>query len=57
MKIDNVCDLFRIDTDLDRFVSLKELEAWIQKKVQEHFEEAVEQNDAVFNSLDRDHDG
>ena len=41
----------------DKRIVESELEAWILQKVEEHFDEAEEENEAVFKSLDEDVDG
>ena len=47
----------RIDVNADNFISTGELEDWIIAKVQEHFDEAIEENENVFKALDTDNDG
>ena len=49
--------LHRVDTDKDKFISQTELEDWIVQKVQEHFDEAGEENERIFTHLDSDQDG
>ena len=48
---------FRVDTDNDDFVDQNELEEWIKQKIQEHFDEATEENQKVFSILDTDRNG
>ena len=43
--------------DKDSFISLPELEEWIMQKVQEHFDEAREENEKIFHALDMDKNG
>ncbi|XP_014664495.1 PREDICTED: 45 kDa calcium-binding protein-like [Priapulus caudatus] len=51
-------DIFhRMDTDDDNFITLEELETWIKDKVEEHMDEAVEQNNEIFLAIDSDKDG
>ncbi|XP_064642938.1 45 kDa calcium-binding protein-like [Lineus longissimus] len=47
----------RVDVDKDGLISLSELEDWIIQKVQEHFDESLEENAHVFKALDPDNDG
>ena len=48
---------FRVDADKDSFVTLPELEEWIIQKVQEHFQEAHQENEKIFHTLDMDKNG
>ncbi len=47
----------RVDVNKDSFISLPELEEWIIQKVQEHFDEAHEENEKIFRALDMDSNG
>ena len=46
-----------MDTDKDHEISQTELEDWIVQKVEEHFDEAGEENERIFSHLDTDQDG
>ena len=46
-----------MDVNRDKRIVESELEAWILQKVEEHFDEAEEENESVFKSLDEDNDG
>jgi Ca2+-binding EF-hand superfamily protein len=46
-----------VDVDKDGLISLSELEDWIIQKVEEHFDETLEENEQVFKALDPDKDG
>lgn len=48
---------YRVDTDGDARLSLKELIDWITLKTKEHFREAVEASKTVFPKVDTDSDG
>ncbi|XP_046579478.1 45 kDa calcium-binding protein-like [Haliotis rubra] len=51
-------DIFtRVDSDKDEHLSEAEMEAWIMQKMQEHFDEALQENDEVFKHLDPDENG
>lgn len=47
----------RVDTDQDSLLSVTELEAWVLKKMEEHFAEAMEENEEIFKHLDPDGNG
>ena len=47
----------RADTNQDEILDLSELEAWIKKKLEEHFREAAGENDRIFKTLDKNNDG
>ncbi len=47
----------RVDANGDSFISQNELEEWIIRKVQEHFEEAAEENEDIFKRMDPDNNG
>ena len=47
----------RVDTDQDQKLSFSEIEIWITDKIQEHFDEALEENAHVFKHLDPDGKG
>lgn len=48
---------YRVDTDQNGYIRQEELETWIVAKIQEHFKEAAEENEAIFKQLDVDKDG
>lgn len=51
-------DIFsKVDTDQDQKLSFSEIEIWITDKIQEHFDEALEENAHVFKHLDPDGNG
>lgn len=55
---DKIKDVFtKMDTDKDHEISQTELEDWIVQKVEEHFDEAGEENERIFSHLDTDQDG
>lgn len=47
----------RVDTDSDGHMSLIEIESWIQDKIRQHFDEALEENAHIFTHMDPDGDG
>lgn len=47
----------RVDGDSDGLIKEAELEDWIVVKIQEHYDEAKEENERIFESLDPDKDG
>jgi len=47
----------RVDADSDGLLGERELEDWIKVKIQEHYDEATEENERIFESLDPDKDG
>jgi hypothetical protein len=47
----------RVDADGDGLIKERELEDWIVVKIQEHYDEATEENERIFESLDPDKDG
>jgi len=47
----------RVDADADGLIKHRELEDWIVVKIQEHYDEATEENERIFESLDPDKDG
>lgn len=52
------CQLFfRIDKDSDGYLNEGELDSWILDKINEHMNEAMEENTAIFKHLDPDGDG
>lgn len=51
-------DIFsKVDTDQDDKLSFSEIEGWIIDRIQEHFDEALEENAHVFKHLDPDGNG
>ena len=46
-----------MDTDKDGQMNLAEMETWILAKVQQHFDEAKEENAHIFEHMDPDKDG
>jgi len=50
-------DICRVDVNSDDFITTDELQAWILRKVEEHFTEAADENEKIFNALDTDNDG
>lgn len=51
-------DIFvKVDKDSDGRLCIGELEGWIMEKTQEHFDEALEENDHIFKHMDPDGDG
>ncbi|CAG2204939.1 SDF4 [Mytilus edulis] len=51
-------DIFnKVDTDSDGHMSLIEIESWIQDKIRQHFDEALEENAHIFTHMDPDGDG
>lgn len=51
-------DIFnKVDTDSDRHMNLIEIESWIQDKIRQHFDEALEENAHIFTHMDPDGDG
>lgn len=51
-------DIFhKVDTDADGKMSLVELADWIQDKIRQHFDEALEENAHIFKHMDPDGDG
>ncbi|XP_050414376.1 45 kDa calcium-binding protein [Patella vulgata] len=48
---------FRVDGDKDEFLTEAELESWIKLKMEEHFDEALQENDEIFEHLDPDKNG
>lgn len=51
-------DIFnKVDTDADGKMSLAEMEHWIQDKIRQHFDEALEENTHIFKHMDPDGDG
>ncbi|XP_025084383.1 45 kDa calcium-binding protein-like isoform X2 [Pomacea canaliculata] len=49
--------VYKVDTDQDSLLSVTELEAWVLKKMEEHFAEAMEENEEIFKHLDPDGNG
>ena len=47
----------RVDRSGNNFITVDELEDWIIEKTNEHFEEAANENKAIFMSLDSDSNG
>lgn len=47
----------RVDQNSDKLLSVQELENWIVDRVQEHFNEALTENEKIFKHLDPDADG
>lgn len=47
----------KVDVDSDGLIKDQELEDWIVVKIQEHFDEAVRENENIFLTLDPDKDG
>lgn len=54
-KLDEVFN--KADTNRDEYLELSELEAWIMKKLEEHFYEAADENGRIFAKLDKNKDG
>lgn len=51
-------DIFhKIDKDSDGYLNEGELDSWILDKINEHMNEAMEENTAIFKHLDPDGDG
>ncbi|KAG7274598.1 hypothetical protein CRUP_029239 [Coryphaenoides rupestris] len=51
-------DIFtKVDVNQDKSVSAKEMQRWIMKKTEEHFQEAVRENKLSFRAVDPDGDG
>lgn len=51
-------DIFnKVDTDSDSHMSLIEIESWIQDKIRQHFDEALEEKAHIFTHMDPDGDG
>ncbi|KAL4221289.1 45 kDa calcium-binding protein [Mactra antiquata] len=51
-------DIFaKIDKDSDSKLCFGEVEGWILEKTQEHFDEALQENDHIFEHMDPDGDG
>ncbi|XP_045163180.2 45 kDa calcium-binding protein-like isoform X1 [Mercenaria mercenaria] len=51
-------DIFaKVDKDSDNKLCMAELEGWIIDKTQEHFDEALQENDHIFKHMDPDGDG
>lgn len=48
---------YRIDKDTDGYLNEGELDSWILDKINEHMNEAMEENAAIFKHLDPDGDG
>lgn len=48
---------YRIDKDSDGYLNEGELDSWILDKINEHMNEAMEENTAIFKHLDPDGDG
>ncbi|XP_046381232.2 45 kDa calcium-binding protein-like [Haliotis rufescens] len=48
---------FRVDSDKDGHLSEAEMEAWIMQKMDEHFDEALQENEEIFKHLDPDGNG
>ncbi|WAR15391.1 CAB45-like protein, partial [Mya arenaria] len=46
-----------VDEDADNRLCIPELESWIKKKTEEHFDEGLEENEHIFKHLDPDGDG
>ncbi|KAL8574853.1 hypothetical protein ACOMHN_044875 [Nucella lapillus] len=49
--------VYKVDTDKDGKLSISELEAWVNEKIEEHFSEATEENEEIFKHLDPDNNG
>ncbi|XP_053279976.1 45 kDa calcium-binding protein [Pleuronectes platessa] len=47
----------KVDFNLDRSVSAKEMQRWIMEKTEEHFQEATKENKNHFHAVDPDGDG
>ncbi|CAI9741558.1 45 kDa calcium-binding protein-like [Octopus vulgaris] len=54
-KLDEVFE--KADVDNDQYLDLKELEEWIQRKLEEHLDEATNETDKMFTYLDSNKDG
>lgn len=52
-----VNSFYRIDKDTDGYLNEGELDSWILDKINEHMNEAMEENAAIFKHLDPDGDG
>lgn len=48
---------YRIDKDSDGYLNEGELDSWILDKINEHMNEAMVENTAIFKHLDPDGDG
>lgn len=48
---------YRVDRDSDGYLNEGELDSWILDKINEHMNEALEENTAIFKHLDPDGDG
>lgn len=58
IKSNSCCvSVCRVDTDGDGRLCAPELEAWIRKKTEEHFDEGIDESNHVFKHLDPDGDG
>ncbi|XP_021511770.1 45 kDa calcium-binding protein isoform X2 [Meriones unguiculatus] len=47
----------KVDVNMDRRISAKEMQHWIMEKTAEHFQEAVKENKLHFRAVDPDGDG
>ncbi|XP_058160673.1 45 kDa calcium-binding protein [Dasypus novemcinctus] len=47
----------KVDVNVDRKISAKEMQRWIMEKTAEHFQEAVKENKLYFRTVDPDGDG
>lgn len=49
--------VYKVDSDKDGKLSIAELEAWVNEKMEEHFSEATQENQEIFKHLDPDNNG
>ncbi|XP_076472750.1 45 kDa calcium-binding protein-like [Babylonia areolata] len=49
--------VYKVDSDKDGKLSVAELEAWVNEKMEEHFSEATQENEEIFKHLDPDNNG
>ncbi|XP_070207360.1 45 kDa calcium-binding protein-like [Littorina saxatilis] len=49
--------VFKVDGDQDGKLSVAELEGWVMSKMEEHFDEALKENEEIFKHLDPDNNG
>lgn len=48
---------FKVDSDRDGRLSIPEMEAWVETKMEEHFAAAADENEEIFKHLDPDGNG
>ena len=49
--------VYRVDSNHDGQLTVAELEAWVMLKMEEHFSEALQENEEIFKHLDDDKSG